>query len=180
MTLEQLADSLPGYAKDLKLNLSSVLRQTELTPGQLWGTAVSCALAARNPALLEAVTAEAANHVSQQVIEGARIAASIMAMNNVWYRFHHLTANERFATMPARLRMNALRTHGCDAAEFELWCLAVSAINGCNKCVVAHENVVREKGVSDEQVAAAIRIASVLQAIATVLATAPAPVASVA
>lgn len=178
MTLEQLADSLPGYAKDLKLNLSSVLRQTELTPGQAWGTAVSCALAAKNQALLDALTAEAAKHVPEQTIEGARIAAAIMAMNNVWYRFQHLTANERFSSMPARLRMNGLRSHGCDAAEFELWCLAVSAINACNKCVVAHENVVKEKGISDEQVAAAIRIASVVQAVATVLATAPTPVAA--
>jgi lipoyl-dependent peroxiredoxin subunit D len=172
MTLEQLADSLPGYAKDLKLNLSSVLRQTELTPGQLWGTAVSCALAARHPALLEALTAEASKNVSEQVLEGARIAGAIMAMNNVWYRFHHLTANEKFATTPARLRMNGLRTHGCEATEFELWCLAVSAINGCSKCVAAHENVLKEKGVGDEQIAAAVRIASVVQAVATVLATA--------
>lgn len=169
MTLEQLADQLPAYAKDIKLNLSSVLRQNELTANQIWGTAVACAIAARNPVLLETITAEAALHVPAQVVEGARTAAAIMAMNNVWYRFHHLTANEKYSSMPARLRMQGLRSHGCDTTEFELWCTAVSAINACSKCVASHEALLRERGVGEEQVAAAVRIASVLQAVATVL-----------
>jgi alkyl hydroperoxide reductase subunit D len=37
MSLEQLLDTLPEYAKDLKLNMSSVLRQPELTEQQIWG-----------------------------------------------------------------------------------------------------------------------------------------------
>ena len=41
MQLEQLLESVPEYAKDLKLNLGSVLRQTELTEQQTWGTVVA-------------------------------------------------------------------------------------------------------------------------------------------
>jgi lipoyl-dependent peroxiredoxin subunit D len=91
-----------------------------------------------------------------------------MGMNNVYYRFLHLTANEKYRTIPARLRMNVLRTHGVEAADFELWCLAVSAVNNCQACVVSHEQVVREKGISEEGVLAAVRVAAVIHALAGV------------
>jgi lipoyl-dependent peroxiredoxin subunit D len=170
MTLDQLIESLPSYAKDLKLNYSSLIRQqTELTPQQLWGTVVASAVATRTPQLLEAVLAEAANHLSPQAIEGAKAAAAIMAMNNIYYRFLHLTSSPKYATLPAKLRMNVLRTHGADPVDFELWSVAVSAINGCGKCVDAHENVLRQKGVTEETIAGAIRIAAVLHAIGTTL-----------
>ena len=73
--------------------------------------------------------------------------------------------------MRAGLRMNAIRTHGIEPLDFELWCLAVSAINGCGACVESHEKVLREKGFGEEKVLAAVRVASVLHAIATVLDT---------
>ena len=84
-----------------------------------------------------------------------------MGMNNIFYRFRHLSSNEKYGTMPARLRMQVIRTHGSDPVDFELWCLAVSAINGCGVCVDAHEKVLREKGVGEETILAAVRIASV-------------------
>jgi len=162
-------DTVPAYAKDLKLNLSSVMQQPDLTPQQAWGSALACAMAARNPRLLTAIAAEAANHLSPEAVEAAKAAAAIMGMNNVFYRFHHLTTNEKYSTMPARLRMNVLRTHGIAHVDFELFCLAVSAINACDKCVDSHEKVVREKGLAEENVLAVVRIASVLHALASVL-----------
>lgn len=169
MTLEQLADALPAYAKDLKLNLSSVLRQPELTPSQLWGSALAVAMAVRQPRLAAAIREEGAKNVAENVLEGARTAAAVMAMNNIYYRFQHLTENPKYSTIPARLRMNGIRTHGADPTDFELWCTAVSAVNGCGKCVTAHERVLLEKGVGEEQIVAAVRIASVLHGVAMVL-----------
>ena len=149
VSLDALIDTLPEYAKDLKLNYSSLVRNnTELTPQQLWGTVVASAIATRNQTLT---------------------AAAIMGMNNIYYRFHHLSSNEKYATLPARLRMNVLRTHGADPVDFELWSLAVSAINGCGKCVDAHDKVVREKGATEELVAAVVRVAAVIHAIGPVL-----------
>ncbi|MGA7707731.1 MAG: carboxymuconolactone decarboxylase family protein, partial [Acidobacteriaceae bacterium] len=92
-----------------------------------------------------------------------------MGMNNIFYRFHHLTKNEKYATMPARLRMNGIRTHKADPVDFELWCLAASAVNGCGKCIDAHENVLRQKGITEETMIASVRIASIVHAIGTVL-----------
>jgi alkyl hydroperoxide reductase subunit D len=168
MTLELLLEKVPPYAKDLKLNLTLLLRQTELTEQQIWGTAVSCAIAARNPELLRALETEARQKLSSQAMDAAKLAGAVMGMNNVYYRFLHLTPNPKYATIPARLRMTGIRSHGIEPADFELWCVAVSAINACGACVTAHEKVLLEKGVGEETILAAVRIASVIQALAAV------------
>jgi lipoyl-dependent peroxiredoxin subunit D len=169
MSLEALFENIPSYARDIKLNLQSVLKQNELNAQQLWGTAVACAVTCRNPEVIRAITSEAGKHLAPEALNAAKTAAAIMAMNNVYYRFLHLTPNEKYASTPARLRMQGIRTHGIDQTDFELFCTAVSAINNCPACVASHENVVRQKGLTEEQVAAAIRIAAVINAAATVL-----------
>ena len=172
MSLDALMDTLPSYAKDLKLNFSSVIRQqTDLTEQQLWGTVAACAMASRNEDLTATALEEAANHMTPQALEAAKGASAVMGMNNIFYRFLHLTSNEKYATLRAGLRMNVIRTHGIDPLDFELWCTAVSAINGCGACVDSHEKVLREKGFGEEKIIAAVRIASVLHAIAVVLDT---------
>jgi alkyl hydroperoxide reductase subunit D len=170
MQLDQLIDGLPDYAKDLKLNYSTLVRQNaDLTLQQLWGTVVASAMATRNDALTQAAIEAAAGHLSAQALEAAKTAAALMGMNNIYYRFQHLSSNEKYVTMPARLRMNGMRTHGVEAVDFELWSLAVSAINGCGKCIDAHEKVVRDKGTTEETVIAVVRVASVVHAVGAVL-----------
>jgi alkyl hydroperoxide reductase subunit D len=170
MSFDAIIDSLPDYAKDLKLNYSSLVRNnTELTAQQLWGTVVASAIATRNASLTAAALAEGAKQLTPTALEAAQASAAIMGMNNIFYRFHHLSSNEKYSTMPARLRMNVLRSHGADAVDFELWSLAVSAINGCGKCVDAHEKVVREKGATEDLILAVVRVASVIHAIGPVL-----------
>jgi alkyl hydroperoxide reductase subunit D len=169
MQLETLLNQVPEYAKDLKLNLGNVLRQPELTPQQAWGSAIASAVAVRNPRLLAAIQAEAAPHLNEQASFAAHAAAAVMGMNNIFYRFRHLSSNEKYSTMPARLRMQVIGKHGSDPVDFELWCLVVSAINGCGACVDAHEKVLREKGVGEEAILAAVRIASVIHALAAVV-----------
>src|ERR1700744_685974 len=166
MQLDQLIDGLPAYAKDLKLNYSSLVKQnTELTPQQLWGTVVASAIATRNAELTAAAIAEAESAGrTSQALEAVKAATTIMGMNNIYYRFQHLTTNEKYASLPARLRMNVMRGHGVDAVDFELWCLVVSAINACGKCVDSHERVLREKGATEELINAAIRVTSVIHA----------------
>jgi alkyl hydroperoxide reductase subunit D len=172
MALEELIGGLPAYAKDLKLNYSSLVKQnTELTPQQLWGTVVVAAIATRNDDLIAAAIEDSGAGLNADALDAAKAAAAIMSMNNVYYRFHHLTTNEKYATLPARLRMNALRGHKVESVDFELWCLAVSAVNACEKCVDSHEKVLREKGATEELVNAAIRVTSVIHAIGVVLDT---------
>src|ERR1039457_4644031 len=174
MDIEQLLNHVPEYAKDLKLNLGSVTRQPELTEQQTWGTVVACAMAARNPQLLESLWAEGGKPLTAQALFAAKAAAAIMGMNNIFYRFRHLSSNEKYGAMPARLRMQVIGKHGSDPLDFELWCLAVSAINGCGVCIDAHEKVLRDKGVNEETVLAVVRIAATVHALAAVLDAEPA------
>ena len=140
-----------SVAKDLKLNYSSLIRNnSEFSAQRLWGTVVACAMATRSSALTRAALEAGAAQLSPQALEAAKTAAAIMGMNNIFYRFHHLSSNPKYATMPARLRMNGLRGHGVEDVDFELWCLAVSAVNGCGKCVDAHERVAVEKGATED------------------------------
>lgn len=182
MTLNDLLETAPAYARDLKLNLSSLLTQTELTEQQTWGTVVASAIAVRNDEITRAAFSDAASHLSEQSLEAAKGAAAVMGMNNVYYRFLHLTSNEKYKTIPARLRMNILRSHGVDPIDFELWCTAVSAVNGCGACVDSHEKTLREKGVHEETIIAAVRIAAVIHGLASVLEAekATAPIAAIA
>jgi alkyl hydroperoxide reductase subunit D len=162
--------ALPDYAKDLKLNLGAVLSATPaLTEQQLWGAALASAIASRNPVLRAAIASEAAAKLSPAALSAAKAAAAIMGMNNIYYRFTHLVSEADYRTMPARLRMNVIANPGVDGLDFELWSLAVSAINGCGMCIDAHEREVAKKGAGKETVQAVIRIASVIHAVAVAL-----------
>jgi alkyl hydroperoxide reductase subunit D len=170
--MDALRDRLPDYAKDLRLNIGSVLTP-QGAPGlgeaQIWMTALASAIAARNSELVRAVEGAAAGRLAPHEAEGARAAAAIMGMNNVYYRFLHLVEDDEYAKLPARLRMNVMGSPGIDKADFELISLAVSAVNGCGKCVASHERVLRQHQVSREAVQSAVRIASVIHAVAGVL-----------
>ena len=169
MTIETLKDALPEYAKDLKLNLSSLAAEPALNAQQRAGTFIACALAARNPVTTRAMLTSFAPSLSPEALLAAKAAASIMGMNNIYYRFTHLASAEDYKTLPARLRMNVIGKPGVDKADFELWCLAVSAINGCGVCIDSHEKILREAGFSAEQIQAAVRIAAVVHAVAATL-----------
>ena len=168
MTLSDITAQLPDFAKDLGLNLSSGLRQIELTPTQLWGTAIASAYACEDKALLEAIENEAGSNITTEQIKAAKGAAAIMGMNNIYYRFIHLSNHSKYKDMPARLRMNIMKSHGADHNDFELWSLAVSAINGCGMCMEAHDRALRERGVSEDAILAAVRIAASVNAVAKV------------
>jgi lipoyl-dependent peroxiredoxin subunit D len=167
--LETLRAAIPDAAKDLKINLGSVLQQSTLNQEQTWGVAVASAIASRNPQLRQATLEDALVHTSPQVVEDAKAAAALMGMNNVYYRFRHLVGREEYGQKPARLRMQRLVQVATNKADFELFCLAVSAINGCETCIESHERVVLEGGLTEDQVHDAIRIAATFHGAAVAL-----------
>lgn len=168
-TLEELRERLPELARDTKLNLQSVLQQTSLSTEQRWGVAVAAGVASRNPELRDALLAEAQTVVGAAVIDDALAAASLMAMNNIYYRFRHMIGKESYTELPARLRMQRVVKPASNKADFELFCLAVSAINGCENCMRSHEAVVLEGGLTEVAVHDAVRIAAVVNAAAVSL-----------
>ena len=167
--LETLRNAVPDAAKDLRLNLGSVLQPGTLSKEQVWGTAVACAIAARNPQLRQATLEDALLHVAPEVVEDARAAAALMGMNNVYYRFKHMVGRDEYAQKPARLRMQRLAQVATNKTDFELFCLAVSAINGCESCIRSHERVVLEGGLTEDHVNDAVRIAATFHGVAVAL-----------
>src|SRR5580693_9125729 len=171
-SLDTIRDSLPEYARDLRLNLGSVLTPSGapgLTERQIWAVALAAAIASRHVPLARDLEALAAAHLSKADLNAAPAAAAVMGMNNIYYRFLHLVEDSEYQRMPARLRMNVLANPGIEKADFELLSLAVSAINGCGTCVASHERQLRQHGVSREAVQSAVRIAATVHAVAGVL-----------
>ncbi|WP_055587375.1 alkyl hydroperoxide reductase [Peterkaempfera griseoplana] len=169
MALDTLKAALPDYAKDLKLNLGSVIGNSTLPEQQLWGTVLACAIASRSARVLTELEPEAREHLSEQAYTAAKSAAAIMAMNNVYYRTLHLLSDKEYSTMRAGLRMNVIGNPGVEKIDFELWSFAVSAINGCGMCLDSHEQVLRKAGVERQTVQEAAKIAAVVAAVAATL-----------
>ncbi|MER5635880.1 alkyl hydroperoxide reductase [Kitasatospora sp. NPDC002227] len=169
MALDELKAALPEYAKDLKLNLSAIIGNSDLPAQQLWGTVLACAMATKSPSVLRELEPEAKANLKPEAYTAAKGAAAIMGMNNVYYRTTHLLSDKEYSTMRAGLRMNIIGTPGVEKADFELWCFAVSAINGCGQCLDSHEGVLRKAGVEREVIQASIKIAAVVAAVASVL-----------
>lgn len=171
MSLKEFADTLPDYAKDLRLNLSSILNDQLLGDQRKYGLLLSCAHGSGYRPLVAAAEAECTPKLSPEAANAARAAAAVMAMNNVYYRFVHLASNPEYGTLPAKLRMNVIGSPGIEKDDFELFSLAVSAMNGCGMCIDSHERVLQQHGVKAETIQSAARVASVISAVATVHAT---------
>ena len=165
MSIENLRNALPEYAKDQKLNLGSLTRSSELNEQQLWGTLLASAAATRNSTVISEIADEAKEHLSEEAVEAAYGAATVMAMNNVAYRAKGWLGDD-YAQVKFGLRMNIISKSGVDKANFELWNTAVSAINGCEHCLGAHAHELNEAGLSKEQVWEAVKVAAVVQAVA--------------
>ena len=172
MSLAELRSRIPDYAKDLRLNLESVLSDAG-APGldgkQIRAIALASAIASRYLPLAAAIEAFAAEQLSPEEINGAKSAAAIMAMNNIYYRATHLIHNDEYGTMRAGLRMNIMANSGIDKMTFELASLAVSAINGCGACLDSHERTLRQHDISAQGVQSSLKIGSVVHAVAVTL-----------
>lgn len=169
MPLDVYAENIPDYGKDIRLNLDTILTVTGapgLTFNQIAGIALACGYAVLDTKLSK-VLEEYFVSVEQQLFISAKSAATIMAMNNIYYRFLHLADDKEFSKMPARLRMNVIGRPGVEKVDFELMSLAVSAISGCGMCINTHIEEVRKAGIGNEGIQSAIRIAAVINAAKT-------------
>jgi len=164
---ETYRENMKEYAKDIRLNLSTLLTPEgapALSPKQIATIALACAYSARAKGLVEVLLTESASVLGDAEVEAAKGAATIMAMNNVFYRTQHHAENEELRKLPPRLRMNIIGKPGIEKVDFELACLAVSALGGCDRCINSHVNEVLKGGLPIEAAHSAIRIAATVQA----------------
>jgi hypothetical protein len=63
---------------------------------------------ARNARLAQVLLDQARELVAPATVDDARAAATLMAMNNVYYRSKHMLVREEYQALPARLRMTRI------------------------------------------------------------------------
>lgn len=167
MSIQSLKESLPDFAKDIRLNVSTVLT-VEGAPGlsktQLGLISLSCAYATKNNAVISHLSDEFSSVLSDAEVTAAKSAATIMAMNNIYYKFVHLAEDPEFKNLRANLRMTVIGRPGVDKIDFEMMCLAVSIINGCGMCIAAHKDNLIKEEVTRETIQSIVRVTSVIQA----------------
>ena len=165
--LNPILQRLPDTAKDIRLNLDSVIARSSLNPEDALGVAIAAAFAARSNELVQ--TFKSAVPAAQA--HAALTAAALMGMNNVWYPFVEMAGDDELQTMRPELRMNAYATHGGVArGKFEAYALAASIVGKCHFCVKSHYELLKKEGWTTQQLRDVGRIAAVVNATAQVLA----------
>lgn len=172
MSIEKLKDQWGDFARDTKVNIGNVLSDEGspgLTSKQIKLAALACAYNIGSGSLIEAALSDFRDHLSDEEINAAKSAAVIMGMNNVYYRFLHLSEDQELSKLPARLRMQVIGKPIVDKTSFELMCLAVSALNGCGNCIQSHIAEVKKGGITLEGVQSCAKIAAVMQSAAVAI-----------
>ncbi len=153
------------YLRDLKLNFNSTLTSEHLSEKECGLLGLSVAANNQNSILIEFYE----NYSLKFGATGDELAeavscASLLASNNVFYRFRHFTQKEKYAQIPARIRMQLMMKPMTSKEFFELMSLTISAVNGCEMCVNAHEDSLIKLGTKEERIFDAVRIASLVTA----------------
>jgi alkyl hydroperoxide reductase subunit D len=165
--VDQLKDSLPEYAKDIKLNLDAVINRSSIDAEHATYISIAAAFATGNGKLLAFITANANDETEKKA---ALTAGAIMAQNNVWYPFIEMADDVNLKGLPAQLRMNAITSHGgTTKGKFEAYSLASSIVGKCHFCVKAHYETLKEEGYTVEQLRDIGRIAATINALAKIL-----------
>jgi len=168
MQIENIINSLPDYARDLRLNYSSIINShTQMSEEQFYGSLLVAAMTSRNTGVIQAIKELTSDKLSTEALFAVNAAVSLMGMNNIYYRFTYLVENPEYAKMPAGLRMNVMRDVA-NKVDFELYCLVASCITGCGACVASHEKVLINHGLAREVVQMGAKIAGIIHAIAMV------------
>jgi len=171
MGLDDIRSAVPDYARDLRLNLGSVMSGSSLEPAMAWGAALTAALVSKNAQVIKHMSEDAQAHLDETQMQAVKSAAAMMSMTNVWYKFTDLVQDDEVKKIPPKLRMHAMLNHGgVDHALFEAWSLSASVVNSCGVCVNAHASQLKKLSVDSQQIADIARIATVVKAVSDTLA----------
>jgi alkyl hydroperoxide reductase subunit D len=165
--VDQLKETMPDYAKDTRLNIDAVVKRSTLPQEEAEAVALAAAFATGNTKLWTWIQSQITD---QKEAAAAVTAASLMAMNNVWYPYVEMAEDASLAGLPAQLRMNAIAMHGSTTkARFEAYSLAASIVGKCHFCVRAHYETLKKEGYTVEQLRDIGRISAVITAVSRVM-----------
>ncbi|MCK6429329.1 MAG: carboxymuconolactone decarboxylase family protein [Burkholderiaceae bacterium] len=167
--VNEIKSFVPDYAKDARLNLDATIARSTLPANEAAGVALAAAYAAKNARLVAIIRASGA--LGEVEVNAALTAAALMGMNNVWYPYVEMAHDAELKSRPAQLRMQAYATHGgVDKRLFELYALAASIVGKCHFCVQSHYALLKDSGMSVDQLRDVGRIAAVVAAAANAIA----------
>ncbi|WP_162428733.1 carboxymuconolactone decarboxylase family protein [Pontibacter pudoricolor] len=168
--LEKLTETESRYLRDLRVNLKSALAGETLTLKEAYLLALSAAANEENDVLSKAFEEKAIeNGADQGEVAEAIACASLLATNNILYRFRHFANKDVYEQQPARVKMNIMMKPVLGKEFFELMSLAVSAINGCERCITSHEASIMQLGTTEPRIFDAIRVAAVVVGLSKIL-----------
>lgn len=163
LVVDELKATEYRYLRDVRVSLKNVLNSQHLSEKETSLIATAIATNNGNQKLLESFKEMAREFdASTEEIAEAMACASLLASNNVLYRFRHFTGKPKYSELQAGIRMNIMARPVLGKGLFELISLAVSAVNGCEMCVKSHEETVLQHGYTEEQIWDSIRLASVV------------------
>jgi alkyl hydroperoxide reductase subunit D len=168
--LELLASTDSKYLRDLRINVSNALAYPNLTKKESYLIALAVAINEKNEKLVNAFTplAEKEGASNAEIAESHSL-VSLMNINNVFYRFRHYTKKEYYTNTPAGIKMSIMMNPVLGKEFFELVSLAISAVNGCEMCVNAHEQSVKQHGASEARIYDAIRLSAVIKGLSNLV-----------
>ncbi len=168
--LDKLSNVDHRYLKDLKVNVSNVLKYQNLSKKEILLLALGTAINEKQSSLAAGLEALAQNEGATEG-EIAEVAAcvSLMNANNVFYRFRHFVKKEYYESTPAGIKMSIMMNPVLGKEFFELLSLTISALNGCELCVASHEQSVLSHGGSQARIYDAVRIGAVIKSFAVLL-----------
>ncbi len=170
VSLEAMVVGQTKYLRDARINLKNVLTSASFTPKEAYLLALSIAVNEKNNVLIESFTKlSKQNEATDADIAEIHACASLLTANNVFYRFKHFIKKESYQTMPAGIKMNIMVNPVLGKEFFELVSLAVSAINGCEMCVVSHEASVIKHGATEQRIFDAVRLSAVVRSICAII-----------
>lgn len=168
--LDEIASADHRYLKDLKVNVSNMLNAKNISRKESLLIALAVAVNEKNQKLIKGFSAlaEKEGAVKSEIAE-IYGCVSLLNVNNVFYRFRHFTKKEYYENTPAGIKMSIMMSPVTGKEFFELVSLAVSALNGCEMCVNAHEQALIKQGSSEARVYDTVRLAAVVRGLAVVI-----------
>jgi alkyl hydroperoxide reductase subunit D len=171
-TAQQLLVAESRYIKDLKINVSNVLNNTQyLNKKESLLLAYAVAVNEKFDLLKDSFRAEAQEAGANEA-ELAEIVSctSLMNANNVFYRFRHFMNKDFYTNTPAGIKMSIMMNPVLGKEFFELVSLVVSSINGCEMCITSHEQSILQHGGSESRILEGVKLGAIIKSLITVLA----------
>ena len=166
MTIDDLKSEIPEFAKDIKLNLSSLIINSEYDEELVYGCAYASSLAVGDKKISEVFEDECSSRFGIEFIKAVKTTVTIMTLNNVWYKYRDSMPSTEMKMAPQKMRVNAMANHaGLEKILFESLSLCISAINGCTFCIKAHSDLLLENGKTKDYIFNIGRIASVISSL---------------